>query len=122
MNKDIPRMSPMLATLEPIIFPSTRPPAPDLIAEIEVNNSGAEVATDTIVRPTITGGTPSSRANTEQLSESKSPPLVKKNSPIIVDPTSKTIKPGNEISLKEEPQMSINSYTKEVKFAILRSY
>lgn len=115
-------MSPMLATLEPMIFPSTRPPAPELIAEIEVNNSGAEVATDTIVRPTITGGTPSSLANTEQLSERKSPPLVKKNRPIIVDPINKAIKPGNEISLKEEPQMSINSYTKEEKFAILRSY
>ena len=118
----MPRMSPMLATLEPMILPRTSPPAPELIAEIDVNNSGAEVATDTIVRPTITAGTPSSLAKIEQLSDRKSPPLVKKNSPIIVDPTNKAIKPGKEISLKEEPQMSIISYTKEVMFAILRPY
>ena len=122
MSSDIPNMSPILATFEPMIFPKTRPPAPELIADIEVNNSGAEVATDTMVRPTITGGTPSSLANVEQLSERKSPPLVKRKSPIKVDPAKNAINPRNEISLRAEPQMSINSYTNEREFAILSSY
>jgi hypothetical protein len=91
MSKDTPNMSPILATFEPMIFPKTRPLAPELIADIEVNNSGAEVATDTIVRPTITGGIPSSLAKAEQLSERKSPPLVKRNSPMIVDPANNAI-------------------------------
>ena len=122
MSSDIPNMSPILATFEPMIFPKTRPPAPELIADIEVNNSGAEVDTETMVRPTMTGGTPSSLAKAEQLSERKSPPLVKRKSPIKVDPAKNAIKPRNEISLRATPQMSINSYTNEREFAILCSY
>ena len=112
----------MLATFEPIILPKTKPLAPELIAEIEVNSSGAEVATETMVSPTMTGGTPSFLAKIEQLSESKSPPFAKDTSPTIADPTSKAIKPRNEISFKAEPQMLNRSYTNSVKFAILRPY
>ena len=90
MSKDTPNMSPILATFEPMIF-LKQATAPELIADIEVNNSRAEVATDTIVRPTITGGIPSSLAKAEQLSERKSPPLVKRISPMIVDPTNNAI-------------------------------
>ena len=36
---------------DPIIFPKTRPVTLLLIAEIEVNNSGADVAIDTTVNP-----------------------------------------------------------------------
>ena len=63
---DIPNIRPMLATFEPVILPKTKPLAPELIAEIEVNSSGAEVATETMVSPTMTGGTPSFLAKIEQ--------------------------------------------------------
>ena len=65
-NKDIPNIKPMLATFEPVIFPITKPPALELIAAIEVKSSGAEVATETIVKPTIIGGIPSFSAKIEQ--------------------------------------------------------
>ena len=65
-NKDIPKIKPILATFEPMIFPMTSPPAFELIAAIEVKSSGAEVATETIVNPTITGGIPSFSAKIEQ--------------------------------------------------------
>ena len=81
MNKDIPRINPILATFEPMMLPITKPPALDLIAEMEVKSSGADVANETIVSPTIIGGIPIFSAKIEQLSESKSPPLVKKNNP-----------------------------------------
>ena len=97
----------------------TRPPAFELIAAIEVKSSGAEVATETIVNPTIIGGIPSFSAKIEQLSESQSPPLVKKNNPIIEHPTKKVRNPINEISSKEEPHNSNNSYTNSENLAIL---
>ena len=51
---------------EPVILPMTNPPALELIAEIEVKSSGADVAIDTIVRPTIILGIPSFSAKIEQ--------------------------------------------------------
>ena len=120
MNKDIPRINPILATFEPVMFPSTKAPALDLIAEMEVKSSGADVATETIVSPTIIGGIPIFFAKIEQLSESKSPPLVKKNNPKTEHPTKKVIKPIEENPPMEEPQISNNSCTKEEVVAILR--
>ena len=118
-NKEIPNINPMLATFEPMIFPMTSPPAFELIAAIEVKSSGAEVATETIVNPTIMGGIPSFSAKIEQLSESQSPPLVKKNNPNTEHPTKKVKNPLKEISLKEEAHNSNNSYTNSEKLAIL---
>ena len=66
ISNEIPRINPMLATFEPVILPSTNPPALELMAAIEVNSSGADVATETIVSPIITGGTPSFSAKIEQ--------------------------------------------------------
>ena len=121
-SKDIPKIKPILAIFEPIILPKTKPPAPELIAEIEVKSSGDEVATETMVSPTMTGGTPSFPAKVEQLSERKSPPFTNKNSPKILEPTSRAKNPRNEISLKIRPQMLNSSYTNSVKFAIIAPY
>ena len=56
----------MLATFEPVIFPMTKPPAFELIAEIDVKSSGADVAIETMVRPIITEGMPSYSARIEE--------------------------------------------------------
>jgi len=47
-----------LAMFDPMIFPKIRPGDPLFNAEMEVNNSGVEVAIDTTVNPTTTGGIP----------------------------------------------------------------
>lgn len=60
-----PRMRPMLAILEPIMFPSINPSALLRMAATEVNNSGAEVAIETMVKPTTTLGTPNPFAKFE---------------------------------------------------------
>ena len=76
-----PRMSPMLAMLDPMMFPIINPCALLRIAAIEVNNSGAEVAMETMVKPTTTLGTPNAFAKMELWSLNASPPLVSKNKP-----------------------------------------
>ena len=65
INSARPRIRLMLAMFEPIMFPSIRPSACPLIAAMEVNNSGAEVAMDTMVRPMTTLGTPNASAMQE---------------------------------------------------------
>ena len=73
-------MSPMLAMLEPMIFPIIIPVELFLIAAMEVNNSGAEVAIDTMVKPTTTLGTPNAFAKMELWSLNASPLLSKNKS------------------------------------------
>ena len=76
--KEIPKISPIFAMLDPIILPKTKPVAPLFIAEIDVNSSGADVAIETMVRPTTMLGTPNDFARFPQLSESRSPPFESK--------------------------------------------
>lgn len=66
ISNEMPKIKPMLATFEPVILPSTNPPALELMAAIEVKSSGADVATETTVSPIVTGGTPSLSAKIEQ--------------------------------------------------------
>ena len=68
----------MLAIFDPIIFPSIKPGESLLIAEREVKSSGVEVAEDTMVNPTTTGGTPSLKATLVLWSLNQSPPLMSK--------------------------------------------
>ena len=78
IKSEIPKISPIFAILEPIIFPNIKPFAPLVIAAIEVKSSGAEVAIETTVKPTTTLGTPRIFAKLEQWSLSKSPPFVRR--------------------------------------------
>ncbi len=55
MTELIPNTRAMLITLLPRILPRDIPPDPFTAATRLTSNSGAEVAKDTIVRPTITG-------------------------------------------------------------------
>ena len=61
-RRAIPRIRPIFAILEPMMFPRTNPGESLRIADREVNNSGVEVAIDTMVNPTTTGGIPSWQA------------------------------------------------------------
>ena len=58
IKSEIPKISPMFAMLEPIIFPKINPCAPLVTAAMEVKSSGAEVAIETMVKPTTTLGIP----------------------------------------------------------------
>ena len=58
IKSEIPRISPMFAILEPMIFPKINPCASLVTAAIEVKSSGAEVAIETTVNPTTTLGIP----------------------------------------------------------------
>tara|TARA_B100002019_G_scaffold107448_1_gene92281 strand:+ start:162 stop:371 length:210 start_codon:yes stop_codon:yes gene_type:complete len=64
--KEIPSINPILAIFDPTIFPIINPCASLVIADIEVKSSGADVATETIVKPTTTLGTPIELAKLEQ--------------------------------------------------------
>lgn len=64
-RRAIPKIRPMLAMFEPIIFPRINPGELLLRAEIEVKSSGVEVAIETMVNPTTTGGTPRLNATFE---------------------------------------------------------
>ena len=52
------RIRPTLARFEPMTFPSASPLAPLAEATTATTNSGADVPSETIVRPSTTGGTP----------------------------------------------------------------
>ena len=65
INNASPNIRLILAMFEPIMFPSIRPSACPLMAAMEVNNSGVEVAMDTMVRPMTTLGTPNTSAMQE---------------------------------------------------------
>ena len=56
------RISPRLATFDPMTLPITRPVLPLTAPTIDTNSSGAEVPKATTVSPTMTGGTPKMRA------------------------------------------------------------
>ncbi len=58
----IPSTSAMLITLLPSIFPMEIPPDPLTAATRLTSNSGADVAKETMVRPTITGLTANRKA------------------------------------------------------------
>ena len=58
ISKAIPRINAILAMLDPMILPKIRPGDSLFKADMEVNNSGVEVAIDTTVKPTTTGGMP----------------------------------------------------------------
>ena len=58
-RRAMPRIRAILAIFEPIILPIIKPGESLFKADIEVNNSGVDVAIDTMVKPTTTGGTPS---------------------------------------------------------------
>ena len=58
-SNDIPNISPILAILDPVILPRTKPGESLLSAATDVKSSGVEVAIDAMVNPTTTGGTPS---------------------------------------------------------------
>lgn len=75
-SRTIPRINPILAMFDPIIFPSINPVELLRIAEREVNSSGDEVAMDTMVNPTATGGTPSLTATFALWSLNQSPPFM----------------------------------------------
>ena len=79
-----PNIRLMLAMFEPTMFPRIRPSACPRIAAIEVNNSGAEVATDIMVSPITRLGTPNVSAMCELWSLSQSPPFVSRNRPKII--------------------------------------
>ena len=64
--REMPKIRPIFAIFDPIIFPRINPVAPLLTAEIDVNNSGADVAVETIVKPTTTLGIPNAFAKLEQ--------------------------------------------------------
>ncbi len=110
ISKEIPSMRAIFAMFDPIIFPNTKPDASDDIAAREVNSSGAEVAMETMVSPTTTDGIPNFFANEEQKSLSKSPPLERKNSPIITQTISMKRKLAKEESLRLVPQKFSNSF------------
>ena len=78
MSRAIPKMRAILAMFEPIIFPRMSPGESLFRADIEVNNSGVEVAMDTMVSPTTTGGMPSWNARFALWSLNQSPPLIKR--------------------------------------------
>ena len=81
ITSEMPRTNPMFAIFEPIMLPKIKPSALLLIAEIEVNSSGAEVATETTVRPTRMLGTPNSSASSPEASHKRSPILTNVKSP-----------------------------------------
>ena len=66
IKSEIPKMRPIFAMLDPMIFPRINPCAPLVIAAIEVKSSGAEVAIETTVKPTTTLGIPTACARFEQ--------------------------------------------------------
>jgi len=107
-RSDTPRISPMFAMFDPIIFPKTKPVTLLLIAEIEVNNSGADVAIDTTVNPTRIGGMPRLVARSFDESDSKSPVLTKMITP---NKTHRTRKKELRIPLVE-PIASDSSWSK----------
>jgi hypothetical protein len=66
IKSEIPKMRPIFAMLDPMMFPRINPCAPLVIAAMEVKSSGAEVAIETTVKPTTTLGTPTACARFEQ--------------------------------------------------------
>jgi hypothetical protein len=66
IKSEIPKMRPMFAMLDPMMFPRINPGAPLVIAAMEVKSSGAEVAIETTVKPTTTLGIPTAWARFEQ--------------------------------------------------------
>ena len=72
----MPRIRPIFAIFDPRMFPRIKPFALLVIAEIDVNNSGAEVATDTTVSPTSIGGIPINAASVAEASERVSPAFI----------------------------------------------
>ena len=84
INSTSPNIRLMLAMFEPIMLPRIKPSACPRIAAIEVNNSGAEVAMDIMVRPITTFGTPNASAMWELWSLRESPPFVSRNRPMII--------------------------------------
>ena len=72
----MPRINPIFAMFDPIIFPIIRPVALFRAAEIVVKSSGADVAKDTTVNPTKIFGKPSDVAKLAAASERQSPALI----------------------------------------------
>ena len=66
IKSEIPKMRPIFAMLDPMMFPRINPCAPLVIAAMEVKSSGAEVAIETTVKPTTTLGIPTACARFEQ--------------------------------------------------------
>ena len=66
IKSEIPKMSPIFAMLDPMMFPRINPGAPLVIAAMEVKSSGADVAIETTVKPTTTLGIPTACARFEQ--------------------------------------------------------
>ena len=66
IKSEIPKMRPIFAMLDPMMFPRINPGDPLVIAAMEVKSSGAEVAIETTVKPTTTLGIPIACARFEQ--------------------------------------------------------
>lgn len=79
----IPRTRAMLITLLPRIFPIDIPPDPLKAATRLTSNSGADVAKETMVRPTITGLTANMMAVDAAPSTSSEDPMQSKAKPRI---------------------------------------
>ena len=75
INDIIPRTNPILDILEPIIFPNANSSNPNDTDFKETNNSGREVANDTIKVPTTTLGILSLLDNATELLTKISVPM-----------------------------------------------
>ncbi len=83
MTELIPNTRAMLITLLPRMLPRDIPPEPFTAATRLTSNSGAEVAKETIVRPTITGLTANMTAVDAAPSTSRDDPTKSRINPSI---------------------------------------
>ena len=74
---DKARISPMLAMLDPTMFPIISPVLSVIDAAIEEANSGSDVPIATIVRPIVNSDTPKYFARFDAASTKKSEPFIR---------------------------------------------
>ena len=77
ITPEIPKTNPMLAMLDPTMFPIINPVLPLNAATIEEANSGSDVPNATIVKPIRKSETPKCLASFDAESTKKSEPFIK---------------------------------------------
>ena len=85
INKTTPRTSPIFPIFEPITFPKAISGKPSKAALILTIISGAEVANETTVKPTIIFEMLSLNESPTDDFKSQFPPITRSNSPITIN-------------------------------------